>query len=181
MSTIVDPLSPNTPITQTLANEHEVTSAPPTGSMLRPFKSVMTQGPFGKELADKIAAFEGTVEQFGATEDSKPNCSPAGTDLRIDWADACSLGHNGERHYFLLVVDKDTEYLPNFNTKSRHNPVDLLRAYVNTTGKRARYLRVDGAKEFLSDDMVEYCVQNHIFLQTVVAYNHTMQARWRAT
>jgi hypothetical protein len=25
--------------------------------------------------------------------------------------------------------------------------------------------------------MVEYCVQNHIILQTVVAYNHTMQAR----
>jgi hypothetical protein len=36
---------------------------------------------------------------------------------------------------------------------------------------------VDGAKEFVSDDMVEYCVQNHIILQTVVAYNHTMQAR----
>jgi hypothetical protein len=60
--------------------------------------------------------------------------------LRIDWADACSLACNGER-YFLLVVDKDTEYLANFNTKSRHNPVDLLRAYINTTGKRPRYLR----------------------------------------
>jgi hypothetical protein len=58
LSTIVDPLSPNTPITQTLANEHEVTSAPPTGSMLRPFKGVMTQGPLGKELADKIASLE---------------------------------------------------------------------------------------------------------------------------
>jgi hypothetical protein len=175
LSTIVDPLSPNTPITQPLANEHEVTSAPPTGSMLRPFNSVMKQGPLGKELADKIAALEATVEQLGATEDSKPNCSPAGTDLRIDWADACSLGRNGER-YFLLVVDKDTEYLANFNTKSRHNPVDLLRAYVNTTGKRPRYLRVDGAKEFVSDDMVEYCVQNHIILQTVATYNHTKQA-----
>ena len=59
------------------------------------------------------------------------------------------------------MVDKDTEYLANFNTKSRHNPVDLLRAYVNTTGKRPRYLRVAGAKEFVSDDMVAYCVQNH--------------------
>jgi hypothetical protein len=96
--------------------------------------------------------------------------------LRIDWADACSLGRNGER-YFLLVVDKDTEYSANFNTKSRHNPVELLRAYVNTTGKRPTYLRVDGAKEFVSDDIVEYCVQNHIIFQTVVAYNHTMQAR----
>ncbi len=72
LSTIVDPLSPNSPMTQTLANEHEVTSAPPTGSMLRPFKSVMKQGPLGKELVDKIAAHEATVEQLGTTEDSKP-------------------------------------------------------------------------------------------------------------
>ena len=87
-----------------------------------------------------------------------------------------SLREEGLRYKF-LVVDKDTEYLANFNTKSRHNPVDLLRAYINTTGKRPRYLRVDGAKEFVSNDMVEYCVQNNIILQTVVAYNHTMQAR----
>jgi hypothetical protein len=45
------------------------------------------------------------------------------------------------------------------------------------TGKRPRYLRVDGAKEFVSDDMVEYCIQHNIILQTVVAYNHKMQAR----
>ena len=113
----------------------------------------MKQGPLGKELADNIDALEATVAQLNATGDSRPNCSPAGTDLRIDCADACSLSRNGER-YFLLVVDKDTEYLANFNTKSHHNPVDLLRAYVNTTGKRPRYLRVDGAKEFVSDDMV---------------------------
>jgi hypothetical protein len=144
--------------------------------MLRPFKTVMHQGPLAKELANEMASLASTVKQLDATTYAEPNCSPAGTDLRIDWADACSLGRHGER-YFLLVVDKDTEYLANFNTKSRHNPVDLLRAYVNTTGKRPRYLRVDGAKEFVSDDMVEYCVQNHIILQTVVAYNHTMQAR----
>jgi hypothetical protein len=118
LSTIVDPLSPATPIMQTLANEHA-----------------------------KMADLEATVKQLGTIEDAEPNCSPAGTDLRIDWADACSLSRTGER-YFLLIVDKDTEYLANFNTKSR-----------------------------VSDDMVEYCVQNHIILQTVVAYNHTMQAR----
>ena len=117
---------------RSLANEHEVTSAPPTGSMLRPCKSLMKQGPLGKELADNIDALEATVAQLNATGDSRPNCSPAGTDLGIDWADACSLGRNGER-YFLLVVDKDTDYLANFNTKSRHNPVDLLRAYVIRT------------------------------------------------
>ena len=137
---------------------------------------VMQQGLLATELADNIASLEDTLAQSNAIGDISPNCSPAGTDLRIDWADACSLGRNGER-YFLLVVDKDTEYLANFNTKSRHNPVDLLRAYVNTTGKRPRYLRVDGVKEFVSDDMVKYCDENHIILQTVVAYNHTMQGR----
>jgi hypothetical protein len=106
---------------------------------------VLSQGPLAKELAHKMADLEATVKQLGTTEDAEPNCSPAGTDLRIDWADACSLGRTGER-YFLLIVDKDTEYLANFNTKSRHNPVELLRAYVNTTGKRPRYLRVDDAK-----------------------------------
>jgi hypothetical protein len=136
----------------------------------------MEQGSIMTELATQYADLEACVAELGTKEAQKPNCSPAGTDLRIDWADACSLGCNGEI-YFLLVVDKDTEYLVNFNTKSRHNPVNLLRAYINTTGKRPRYLRVDGAKEFVNNDMVEYCVQNNIILQTVVAYNHTMQAR----
>jgi hypothetical protein len=103
--------------------------------MLRPFNTVMNHGPLAKELPYKMAYLEATVKQLGTIEDAEPNCSSAGTDLRIDWADACSLGRNGER-YFLLIVDKDTEYLANFNTKSRHNPVDLLRAYVSTTGKR---------------------------------------------
>ena len=73
-------------ITQTLANEHEVTSAPLAGSMLRPFKSVMQQGPLATELADNIASLEDTLAQSKAIGDSRPNCSTAGTDLRIDWA-----------------------------------------------------------------------------------------------
>jgi len=38
-------------------------------------------------------------------------------------------------------------------------------------------LRIDGAKEFQSDEIKEYCANNDIVLQLVVAYNHTMQAR----
>jgi hypothetical protein len=56
------------------------------------------------------------VEELGTKEEGRPNCSPAGTYLRTDLADACSLGRNGER-YFLLVVDKDTEYLANLIPK----------------------------------------------------------------
>ena len=154
-------------ITQTLSNEHEVTSAPPEGTALRPFKSNMEQGPMTKVLAPQLADLKACVEELGIKEAGIPNCSPTGTGLRIDWSDACSLGRNGERD-FVLVVDKDTEYLANFNTKSRHNPVDLLRTYFTTIGKRPRYLCVDGAKEFVSDDMVEYCI--HIQLNTTLSY-----------
>jgi hypothetical protein len=175
ISTIVDPLNPRTAITKTLADQHEVTSDPSPDTALRPFKTVLQGGPLHATLEKQLDELQACVTDLNVQQET-PNCSPGGTDLRIDWADACSLGLNGER-YFLLVVDKDTEYLANFNTKSRQNPVDLLRAYVNTTGKKPRYLRVDGAKEFASDDMVKYCVSENIILQTVVAYNHTMQAR----
>ena len=36
---------------------------------------------------------------------------------------------------------------------------------------------MDGAKEFQSEEIKEYCADNDIVLQRVVAYNHTMQAR----
>jgi len=38
-------------------------------------------------------------------------------------------------------------------------------------------LRIDGAKEFQSNEIKEYCADNDVVLQLVVAYNHTMQAR----
>jgi hypothetical protein len=50
LSTIVDPTSPHMHITQTLANEHEVTSALTEGQELRPFKKIMEQGPMMKAL-----------------------------------------------------------------------------------------------------------------------------------
>jgi len=39
------------------------------------------------------------------------------------------------------------------------------------------YLRIDNAKEFQSDETKEYCAENDVVLQLVVAYNHTIQAR----
>jgi len=68
----------------------------------------------------------------------------------MDWADAASLGWDGER-YFLLIIDKTTEYLATFNATSRHSPLDLLKAFITSTGRKPKYLRVDGAKEFVSD------------------------------
>jgi hypothetical protein len=55
--------------------------------------------------------------------------------------------------------------------------VALLQAYITATGKTPRFLRVDGAKEFVSAEMVTFCTSEKITLQVVVAYNHTMQAR----
>ena len=53
----------------------------------------------------------------------------------------------------------------------------LLKQYITTTGRKPRYLRVDNAKEFTSNEMVDYCRDNGIILQPVVAYNHSMQCR----
>ena len=143
--------------------------------------NTVPSGPLSAHLAQdmaKLKAFSQTLlpDPVTGPDDCGTHHSPAGTDLRIDWADTCSLGRHGER-YFLLVVEKGTEYLANFNSKTPQNPVDLLRAYITTTGKAPRYLRVDGAKEFVSDEMIAFCTAEKIVLQVVVAYNHTMQAR----
>ena len=88
----------------------------------------------------------------------------AGTDLRMDWADACSLGNDGEQ-YFLVIVDKGTEHVVTFNTKTRSDPVDLLAEYLTITKRIPKFLRVDGAKEFVGSKMKDFCHLHHITLQ----------------
>jgi hypothetical protein len=105
-----------------------------------------------------------------------PDTSPAYTDLRMGWGDACSLGRNGVQ-YFLLLVDKNTEYYVTFNTPTRDTPVALLQEYMNFTGKPIRFLSVDNPKEFTCPVMVDFYNANNIILQVVVSYNHLMQAR----
>jgi hypothetical protein len=102
--------------------------------------------------------------------------SEAGTDLRIDWADAASLGFDGEQ-YFLVVVDEGTEHVVTFNTKTRSDPVDLLADYITITKRVPKFLRVDGAKEFVGAKMKAFCHLHNITLQIVTSYSHTMQAR----
>ncbi len=97
--------------------------------------------------------------------------SAAGTDLRIDWEDAASLGYDGEQ-YFLVIVDKGSEHVVTYNTKTRSDPVDLLDDYITITKRVPKFLRVDGAKE-----MKSFCHLHHITLQVVTRYSHTMQAR----
>jgi len=96
----------------------------------------------------------------------------------MDWGNACSLGCLLDLNwYFLLVMDKGTEYFVSFPTKTRASPLALLKQFVTLTGRKIRFLRFDGSKEFQSEEIRQYCADNDVVLQLMVAYNHTMQAR----
>jgi len=66
----------------------------------------------------------------------------------MDWGDACSIGCLSDLNlYFLLVMDKGTEYFVSFPTKTRASPLALLKQFVPFTGRKIRYLRVNSAKK----------------------------------
>jgi hypothetical protein len=75
----------------------------------------------------------------------------------IDWADAASLGHDGEQ-YFLVIVDKGTEHVVTYNTQTRSDPVDFLPDYITITKRVPKVLRVDGAKEFVGAKMRPFAI-----------------------
>jgi len=116
----------------------------------------------------------------GATTSSNtttPPFSQPGADLRMDCVDACSLGCLPDlNRYFLLVMDKGTEYFVSCPVKTRASPLALLKQFGTLTGRKIRYLRIDSAKEFQSDEIKECFAANDVVLQLVVTYNHTMQA-----
>jgi hypothetical protein len=105
-----------------------------------------------------------------------PDLTEPVLDVRADFADSCQIGRSGNR-WFLLFVDKTTEYVSVYNTKTRSNPLALLKEYLTFTGKKIRYLRMDNAKEFHSEEMLVFCRDNGIIIQPVVAYNHTAMCR----
>jgi len=74
-------------------------------------------------------------------------------------------------------MDEGTKYFVSFPAKTHASPLALLKQLVTLTGKKIPYLRIDSAKEFQSNEIKEYCAENDVALQLVVAYNHTMQAR----
>jgi hypothetical protein len=97
-------------------------------------------------------------------------------DVRADFADSCQIGRSGNR-WFLLIIDKTTEYVSVYNTKTRSNPLALLKEYIAFTGRKIWYLRMDNVKEFHSEEMLIFCRDNGIIIQPVVAYNHTTMCR----
>ena len=76
-----------------------------------------------------------SIGREGATANANtttPLFSPPGTDLRMDWGDACSLGCLPDLNwYFLLVMDNDTEYFVSFPTKTRALLRTLMRGNCN--------------------------------------------------
>jgi len=63
------------------------------------------------------------------------------------------------------------------NTRATGTRVELLKQFITTTGRTPRYLRTDNAKEFTSQELVDFCSDHSIILQPAVTCNHTMQAR----
>ena len=102
-------------LTETLAKIHQVTTAPDHPAWFKAggqskATNTVSFGPLSAHLAQdltKLKAFSQTrlPDPVTGPDDCGTHHSPAGTDLRIDWADACPLGRHGERYFLLVVVD----------------------------------------------------------------------------
>lgn len=99
-----------------------------------------------------------------------------GTDIRIDFADAISMGYQHEK-YYLLAVDKESDFLYSIPSTQRADAYVLLKEYLEVTGFKPSRLRCDNAPEFKSDDFLQLCKEFDISIQYVEAYNHTMNGR----
>ena len=88
-------------------------------------------------------------------------------DVHTDFADSCQIDLSGNR-WFLLLVDKTIEYVSLYNTKTRSNPLVLLKEFLTFTDRKIRYLRMDNAKKIHSEEMLVFCRDNGIIIQPVV-------------
>jgi len=171
-STITDAIDPTITITESLARMFQHMSKNPSDYPdITPMRNMSDTA--------KDPTHPGIGEGATTSTNTKnPHFSPPGTDLRMDWGDACSLGCLPDLdQYFLLVMDKGTEYFVSFPTKTRASPLALLKQFVTLTGRKICYLRIDCAKKIQSDEFKEFCSENDVVFQLVVAYNHMMEAR----
>jgi len=186
-STITDTIDPTVMITESLARLFQHTSKNPSNypdiTRMRNMSVIakdtansgIDTGATGEGATVGIVGSEGATANVNTTA---PLFSPPGTDLRMDWGDACSLGCLPDLNwYFLLVMDKGTEYFVSCPTKTRASPLALLKQFVTLTGRKIHFLRIDSAKEFHSEEIRQNCADNNVVLQLVVVYNHIMQAR----
>jgi len=187
LSPISDTVDPTSTITESLAHLHEFTASSDSFyySSLKPSLPTSVIGgdmPLGSENSryqtrfNENAAFRkfnDTPHAPVVTQCEQPNAthSQPNTDLQMDWTDACSLGRLPFESIFSFILDKGTEFWATYPCKTRGTgtPVELLEQYITTTGRTPRYLRIDNAKEFTPQEMVDFCSENDIILQPVVA------------
>ena len=131
-----------------------------------------------EETTEDEEVYHDAEEDFPDNDNSTRETShvDVGTDVRIDYADAISMGYNREQ-YYLLTVDKESDFLWALPTAARSNALQLLKEYIHVTGIKPARIRCDNAPEFTDKDFVSFCEQNNIVLQYVMAYNHTMNGR----
>jgi len=134
-STITDAIDPTVAITESLARLFEHTSKIP--SDYADISQIRNMSGTAKDPANSGIG-EGATTSANATT---PLFSPPRTDLRMEWGDACSLDCLPDlNRYFLLVMDKGTEYFVSFPSKSRASQPALLKHFVTFTGRKIRNL-----------------------------------------
>ena len=111
-STITDAIDPTVTIKKSLACLFQHTSKNPSG--YADVTQMRNMSGTAKDTTNSGIGEGATVNANTTT----PLFSPPGTDLCMDWGDACSLGcHPDLNRYFLLVMDKGTKYLCPFLPK----------------------------------------------------------------
>jgi len=143
-STITDATDPSVSITESLARLFQHTSknaSDYTGITHLRNMSGTSKDTANSGIREGVTASIGSEGTVVNTNTTTPLSSPPGTDLRMDWGDACSLGCLPDlNRYFLLVMDKGTEYFVSFPTKTRASPLTLLKQFVTFTGRKIRFL-----------------------------------------
>jgi len=110
-STITDAIDPSVMITESLAqlfqhtskNLSDYTDITQMRNMTGTAKDTANSG-----IGEGATASIGSEGAAANANNTTPLFSPPGTDLRMDWGDACSLGSLPDLNwYFLLVMDDD--------------------------------------------------------------------------
>jgi len=130
-STITDAIDPTLTITESLARLFQHT--PKNPSDYPDITQMHNMSGTAKDTASSGIGGGATpgIGNEGGTANANttiPLFSPPGTDLRMDWGDACSLGCLPDlNRHLLLVMDKGTEYFVSFPTKTRASLLVLLK------------------------------------------------------
>jgi len=139
-SIITDAFDRTVTITESLTRLFQHTSKNPSDypdiTQMRNMSGI-AQNSADSGIGEGATASIGSEGPTANANTTTPLFSPPGTDLRMDWGHACSLGCLTDlNRYFLLVMDKGTEYFVSSPTKTRA----LLKQLVTFTTRMICYL-----------------------------------------